>query len=533
MKQTLLALFCTFSSLVGLANIVVTPASHNHTEASTTLLFGTGSAKLSPTLSANIQMELPSSLRQQGDSLVLVVNRYSFPLNLNEPFFVSLKQKGDYEMKALLWKDGDILEQAEFAVHVLPQEPLITNDAIVFGILMLLLGMIFHTSHKDHAGWKRFYTFVPALLLCYLLPSLLNTFGVINSEYSGLYGMAKKYLLPASLLLLTLSVDLKGIVGLGSKALIMFFTATVGIILGGPFAILVVGAISPETVGGTGENEVWRGLATLAGSWIGGGANQAAMLEVYKFSKDGFGAMVAVDIIVANIWMATLLYGAGRKAAIDRWLRADSSAIDDLTTRIENYRASILRIPKTADIMKIAGVAFACVSLATWMSDEFTKWFVETYPEEKNSTLASSFFWVVVLTTTFGLILSGTRARKLEGVGASTVGSVFIYILVATIGMHMDISMMLDNPGLFAVGLLWMAFHVALLLLVARLIKAPFFFVAVGSKANVGGAASAPVVASAFNPSLASVGVLLAVLGYALGTYGAALCAELMRMVSP
>ena len=139
---------------------------------------------------------------------------------------------------------------------------------------------------------------------------------------------------------------------------------------------------------------------------------------------------------------------------------------------------------------------------------------------------------LIVISTTFGLLLSFTRVRKLEGVGASRWGSVFIYILVATIGMKMNLGEVFQNLGLFAVGIIWMLVHVIILLIVAKLIKAPFFFVAVGSQANVGGAASAPVVASAFSPSLAPVGVLMAVLGYALGTYGALICAYLMQAVA-
>jgi uncharacterized membrane protein len=138
----------------------------------------------------------------------------------------------------------------------------------------------------------------------------------------------------------------------------------------------------------------------------------------------------------------------------------------------------------------------------------------------------------VVIATTAGLILSFTRARKLEGAGASTVGSAFLYILVASIGMQMDVTAVFANPGLFAVGMIWIGFHAALLLIVGKLIKAPLFYLAVGSQANVGGAASAPVVASAFHPSLAPVGVLLAVLGYAVGTYGAWLCGQILRVIA-
>ena len=130
------------------------------------------------------------------------------------------------------------------------------------------------------------------------------------------------------------------------------------------------------------------------------------------------------------------------------------------------------------------------------------------------------------------MLLSFTRARKLEGAGASKIGSLFLYILVATIGMKMNVLAIFENPGFFAIGLIWIIIHIIILFIVAKIIKAPFFFIAVGSQANIGGAASAPIVASAFHPALAPVGVLLAVLGYALGTYGAYICAQLMRLVS-
>jgi uncharacterized membrane protein len=146
--------------------------------------------------------------------------------------------------------------------------------------------------------------------------------------------------------------------------------------------------------------------------------------------------------------------------------------------------------------------------------------------------LNSAFFWIVVIATAIGLALSFTKARDLEGVGASRMGSVLLYVLVATIGMQMDLGAILDNPILFLIGFIWILFHASIMILVAWLIKAPFFYVAVGSQANIGGAASAPIVASAFDPSLAPVGVLLAVLGYAIGTYGAYLSGLMMQWLS-
>ncbi len=411
------------------------------------------------------------------------------------------------------------------------QTPLFTNDAIVLGLLAVVLGLLFYT--KSLGGfWKKFYTFIPIILLCYLIPSLMNSFGVISSKESNLWPIAKDYFLPASLVLMTLSIDLKAIIGLGPKALIMFFTATIGIIIGGPVAVVLVSTFAPEAVGGVGADAVWRGLATLAGSWIGGGANQTAMLEIYGYNPEKYSAMVAVDIIVANIWMAFLLYGAGNPKPIDRWLQADTSAIDRLRDKMAHYSASVERPTTVNDLMLILAIAFGAVGfshlVAIALSDVFSG-----IPALASSILTNKFFWIVVTSTTVGLSLSFTRARKLEGAGASKIGSVFIFLLVTIIGTRMDVFMIAENPLLFLVGLVWMIFHTVLLFAVAKRIKAPFFFIAVGSKANVGGAASAPVVAAAFHPALAPVGVLLAVLGYALGTYGAILCAELMQLVAP
>ncbi len=413
------------------------------------------------------------------------------------------------------------------------EEALITNDAIIFGILLVLLAFIFRTSSSKNPFWQKFYKVIPMLLLCYFLPSLLTTFGVVNPHKSQLYFVASRYMLPASLVLLTLSIDLNEVLKLGPKALIMFLTGTLGVVIGGPIAIMITSVVSPETVGGAGPEAVWRGMTTIAGSWIGGGANQAAMYEIYKPSNELYSIMITVDVIVAEIWMAFLLIGVGKTKSIDRFFKADASSVIHLQEKMYEFSQRIARIPSLADLMVILGVGVGITGLCHFLADSIAP-FIEIHaPFLERFSLTSSFFWLIVLATTFGLALSFTRARNLEGAGASKVGSVFIYILVATIGMKMNIREIFDSPGLFVVGGIWMLIHVALLILVAKIIRSPYFFLAVGSKANIGGAASAPVVAAAFHPSLAPVGVLLAVLGYALGTYGAWLCGILMQTVAP
>ncbi len=414
--------------------------------------------------------------------------------------------------------------------------PLITNDAVVLGILILILSVIFYTSSLKSSFWTKFYKFVPALLLCYFIPSIFNSLGIISGEQSNLYFVASRYLLPASLVLLCLSIDLQGIMRLGPKAVIMFLSGTLGIVIGGPIAILITSWIAPDVLNGTGPNEVWRGLATVAGSWIGGGANQTAMKEVYGAGDKLFSAMITVDVIVANIWMACLLIGAGYSDILDKKFKADNTAITELRQKVETYQLETARVSGLTDIMIILCIGLGGTALGHIIADWLGPYFeskMDFLMEYNLTSLASGFFWIVVTATTIGLALSFTGFKHYEGAGASKIGSAMLYILVATIGMKMDITAILDHPGYFMIGLIWMLIHVIILLSVGKLIKAPFFFTAVGSQANVGGAASAPIVASAFSPALAPVGVLLAVLGYALGTYMAIICAQIMQVVSP
>jgi uncharacterized membrane protein len=421
---------------------------------------------------------------------------------------------------------------------------LITNDAVVLGLLLATLALVFYCSSLPK--FSKFFKIIPSLLLCYFLPAAYNSFGLIDGESSNLYFVASRYLLPASLVLLCLSIDLKGIWNLGPKALIMFFTATFGIVIGGPLALWVVSFIEPSVLGGDAPDAFWRGLSTVAGSWIGGGANQAALKEISGTMDSQFSAMLIVDVFVANLWMPFLLVGAGMSALLDRKLKADSSAVDELKEKVEAFQLDIARVPSFQDLMIIAGIGFGAVAVSHAIADVlapgFTAWFNQIKASNPDSfvqylsSLEGGFFWLVVAATAIGIGLSFTRFRNYEGAGASKTGSVFLYVLVATIGMKMDVVELYHNWDVYwsviLIGLLWMLTHIITLLTVAKMIKAPFFYVAVGSQANIGGAASAPIVAAAFSPALAPVGVLLAVLGYAVGTVAAIVCMELMHAIS-
>ena len=454
----------------------------------------------------------------------------------NTDVFLKDLQRGDHTITLKQLKGPKEFSKS-FKVKAAP--PWISNDATVFGLLMIVLFFVFKTSSSQRSNFKKFYKIVPALLLCYFIPAGLNSFGVISSEESNLYFIASRYLLPASLILLCLSIDIPAIKRLGSKAIIMFFAATLGIVLGGPFALWIVSIAAPEVL----NDEIWRGLSTVAGSWIGGGANQTAMKEIYGASDQMFSAMIVVDVFVANLFMSVLLFGTGFNKRLNRFFKADDSAIENLKSKMEEFQASVTKVTTFNDLIYMLGITFFCVGLAHFGADYIGPWVTDLLNGMENQTAArlmvsfgNVFFWLVVLSTLFGVGLSFTKYREFEGVGASKMGSLFLYVLVATIGMKMDIMELIANWGVFkfllSIGLIWIMVHALFLFVVAKIIKAPFFYVAVGSQANVGGAASAPIVASAFSPSLAPVGVLLAVLGYAVGTFGAILCTLMMQALS-
>lgn len=409
---------------------------------------------------------------------------------------------------------------------------MIENDAIVLGILLLILALIFKAETSEHPVLRKFFTYVPGLLFCYFIPAVLSSLGIVDGDSSKLYFVASRYLLPSCLVLLTLSIDLRGILRLGNKSIIMFLTGTVGIMVGGPIAVLLTRPLFPALFEGGGENATWLGMTTVAGSWIGGGANQTAMKEVFEVGDGIFSSMIAVDILCANAWMAILLVMAANAKRIDAWVGADASAIEELRESVEKEQNELSKTPDTAKLMGLLALAFGGTALGHIAGDTIAPAIGEHFPELAKYSLTSPFFWIVVVSTAFGIGLSLTKARAMSGYGASRVGTVFLYILIATIGMKMNIGAVLGKPELFVVGFIWLGVHAVLLLVVGKIIKAPVFFLAVGSQANVGGAASAPVLASAFHPALAPVGVLLAVFGYGIGTYGAYICGQLLRAVA-
>ncbi|MUV37603.1 putative membrane protein YjcL [Lentibacillus sp. JNUCC-1] len=390
--------------------------------------------------------------------------------------------------------------------------PLIQDPMAIFAYLTAVVGLIFILGESQNPFLKKFFHYAPPLIWTYFIPMISTTVGIIPDQ-SSLYDFVSTYVLPFGLLLLLLSANVPATLKLGSKALIMFFAGTFGIMIGGPIALAIFQPLLPD--------QAWTGVAALAGSWIGGSANMAALIEATGTPQEILSPIIVVDTVVGYSWMGIMIFLAGFQDKFNKWNKADNSVIKQVNedmAQIERENARPVAVPQLAAIIGLGfGVSF------------IIRKFSETLPV---TSVLSAGTWTIMIISAVGILLSFTPVRKLENFGASKVGYAGIYILLATIGAKADLAYVLDAPQYVFMGIVWLAIHVIIIFGMARLLRAPLFFVAVGSQGNVGGTSSAPVVASVFQPSLAPVGLLMGILGNVVGTYAAVGTAALAEMVS-
>lgn len=389
---------------------------------------------------------------------------------------------------------------------------LVQDPMMVFGTLAAVFGLVFFLSGLP--AFRKIFDVVPPVLWAYFVPTLLTTFGVLPPA-SPVYAWMTRHLLPLALFLLMVTVDLRSVLRLGPLALTMMVAGTLGIVIGGPIVYLLFGGLLPE--------DAWKGFAALSGSWIGGTANLVAIKESVGAPDAIMGPIIVVDTVVGYGWMALLLLFSSRQARFDRWNHARGEALEDANRRIRKLGVNRRPIDVRGAAM-VLGLGFAGAMAALAMGD--------LLPTVGDPTIISKTTWAVLIVVTGGLLLSFTPAAKLEEVGASTLGYAALYLLLTAIGAQANLRAVAAAPAFLLAGIVWIAIHATILLLVARLLRAPLFFFATASMANIGGVASAPLVAGVYHPAMAPVGLLLAVAGYVLGIYGGLLCAAILAFLA-
>lgn len=377
--------------------------------------------------------------------------------------------------------------------------PLINDPMAVLAYLAAVLATIFWLSEKPRM--EPVFRYLPPVIFAYFIPTVSTTLGILPAS-SPVYDWMTRYLLPLALLLLMITVDVRSILKLGKTAVAMVTAGALGIVIGAQVSYLVFGRWLPE--------DAWTGFAALSGSWIGGTANMVAIAESVGTPEAIFAPVIVVDTVVGYGWMGVLLLFSAFQPKFDRWLKADLSAIEDTNRRLAEVEA-VRHPPTVPDIAIIIGLGLSGAILSVLLGAKL--------PTLGNPTIISHTTWAVLIVVTGGLLLSFTRVRKLEEVGASRLGYVALYLMLTGIGAQGDLRAVLDAPAFFFAGMLWIAIHATVLIIAARLLKAPSFFIATGSMANIGGVGTAPIVAGLYHPAMAPVGLLMAVAGYILGIY--------------
>jgi uncharacterized membrane protein len=390
---------------------------------------------------------------------------------------------------------------------------LITDPMAVFAFLAAVVALIFWASGLERL--KKTFDVIPPVMYVYFLPMFATTAGITPAT-SPTYDWMTRYLLLFALLLLMISVDMKSIARLGPMALVMVVAGTLGIVIGGPISLLIFEPFLPA--------DAWTGFAALSGSWIGGTANMVAIAESVGTPESAFGPIIVVDTVVGYSWMGVLLFFASYQSRFDQRTGANTAAIEETNRRLQEMDRD--RHPTTLrDAVVMIGMGMAA-SVGAYLLSQ-----TDLFPTLGEPPIISKTTWAVLIVVTGGLALSFTRLREYEKVGASGLGYTALYLLLSGIGAQANLRAVVQAPMYLVAGAVWIAIHVGVLLVAARLVRAPLFFVATGSMANIGGAATAPVVAGVYHPAMAPVGLLMAVAGYVLGIYGALACAWLLGIV--
>ncbi|MBN1902305.1 DUF819 family protein [Candidatus Sumerlaeota bacterium] len=411
-----------------------------------------------------------------------------------------------------------------------------SNPMGVFTLLVMIVAGIYFAA--EIKGIKRIFNVLPCVFWVYFIPMVFATIGIFPKK-SPVYSLLTDFALPASLFLLFISVSIPDIIKLGPRALGMMLFGSVGIVLGGVLGMLALKPffmmnLLPESHAPV----LWKGVAALSGSWIGGNANMAAVWESVAskpqtaIESEIYSAMIAVDVIVAYGWMAIVIALSSFQKKFDAWNKADTRMIEEVNLRMKDIQEKGSKRLKTDKFLYMLALSLFVTLLCSYISVKAESGLKAIITSKTILSVVGSYTILIILVTLVGIGLSFTRARNLEDYGASRVGYALLYLVLARIGAKANLNAIGNFPLYLVMGVIWIGVHAVFLIIGARLLRAPMFFAATASQANIGGTVSAPVVAAAYQPNLAVVGLLMAVVGNIIGTFlalfGTGLFAQLL-----
>ena len=393
---------------------------------------------------------------------------------------------------------------------------MITNGFTYIAVLVFLAAVL--VGAEKLTKWK-FFKFVPPVVLLYLLTMLLCTVGAWDMEAtSGAYSALKNNILYAMLCLMLLRCDIRKVLKLGPRMLGGFFAASISISIG----FVATYAIMNGVLG----SEAWKALGALCGSWMGGSGNMVAVQAALHITEADMGYALVIDSIDYSVWVMFLLWAITFAPQFNKWTKASTATLDEVCARLEQEMKEEDKHMSFPGLLFLIGGALLVSALSQNAGNAIFAW-TKTLIGGKTPWIDSA-TWTVLVVTVIALVAAVTPIGKIAG--AAELSNVMLYIVIALLASRASLLEMTDAPAWILSGFMILAIHGIILVVIAKIFKLDMFTCGVASLANIGGTASAPVLAASYSGALVPVGVLMALMGYIIGTGGGILTANIMRL---
>lgn len=393
---------------------------------------------------------------------------------------------------------------------------MITNGFTYIAVLVFLAAVLI--GAEKLTKWK-FFKFVPPVVLLYLLTMLLCTVGAWDMEATkGAYSALKNNILYAMLCLMLLRCDIRKVLKLGPRMLGGFFAASISISIG----FIATYAIMNGMLG----SEAWKALGALCGSWMGGSGNMVAVQQALHISEADMAYALVIDSIDYSLWVMFLLWAISFAPQFNKWTKASTATLDEVCARLEKEMQEEDKHMNFPGLLFLIGGSLLVSALSQNAGNAIFEWTKTLIGG--NTPWIDSATWTVLVVTIIALVAAVTPIGKIAG--AAELSNVMLYIVIALLASRASLLELTDAPVWIISGFMILAIHGIILVVIAKIFKLDMFTCGVASLANIGGTASAPVLAASYSGALVPVGVLMALMGYIIGTGGGILTANIMRL---
>lgn len=384
---------------------------------------------------------------------------------------------------------------------------LISSPIGVLAVLCAVAAFFFLLAQVTEA---KFFNYIPPLLFIYATPVFLSNLSVFGHHVipnkSIIYTGLSQYALPVFIVLMLIKVNVPAVVKVMGKGVLVMLMGTAGVMVGGVVAYMIVHSYLPE--------DSWKGIGTLAGSWIGGTANMLATKEMLGASESQLGLAVVADNVIYIVWLPLLLMSRDFADKFNKWARVPAERLAAMDAAADLHMEED-KAPTMPQYLYLAAVVLVVTAIGHAAAPGISGWLADLSP-----TMAGIFSETttrILLITTIALILSTTPVSQLPN--STAIGTALVYVFVAGMGARAEVAGLVDAPAFVLGAFIWIFIHGLFMLAGAWIFRVDVHSVAIASAANIGAAASAPIVAAHHRPNLVPASILLALLGYALGNY--------------